>query len=146
MNKFYTFIFIMLFLTSCIQPIQRSVKQINSYDFNYITGKLIGEGGRSIPEALPKLACTVKNRTQGQKRNWSPARVMEAYYASYVTPTQEEIEIVKKIVIDNASCGKEYFAYSLQDVVYLGIKQEPLYKFCQFPTKCLLFFSKDYKK
>ena len=76
-------------------------------NFNYVTGKLKGEGA-TLNEDLFLMTCTVKNRLD---KGWNPEKVMNAYIAPYITPSEEEIAFVKD-VIENGDCPPVYFFYS----------------------------------
>lgn len=111
------------------------------YNYEYITGKLIGEGGRTISQALPVLACTVKER---KAVGWIPDKIMNAYNASFVQPTAEEIEIVKTIIEGNTNCEGVYYALSISDTFYLRITHLiPIKKVCKNEHFCILFYARN---
>lgn len=113
--------------------------------YTQIAGVLIGEGGRIHPDALSTLACTVKNRIDV---GWNPHKVLNHYYAPFVPPTKQEIELVKRILTEDYDCGTVYFAYSNNDVYALGYtKYKPEKVICTATNSlCINFYERWFKK
>lgn len=90
--------------------------------------------------ALYLAACTVENRVES---GWTYNNVLEHYYAPYSEPNQNELNIVKMVLVDKSKCPNVYFVYSQEDVNKLfGENAKYMYKICE-NGKCNIFMSKQ---
>lgn len=96
-----------------------------------VTPSVVEAGTTTFPErvaarctgeasfAVPECACSVKNRLDA---GWAESKVLSAYYAPDVRPTQDAIEVTRKTLAGEIECNKDfYFMFSLQDTIYLGL-------------------------
>lgn len=90
--------------------------------------------------ALYLAACTVQNRIDS---GWSYDTVLNHYYAPYSEPTKDQINIVKRVLLDNSKCPNVYFVYSEQDFNSLFNEDTKyMYKICK-NNYCNIFMSKS---
>ena len=93
--------------------------------------------------AVRECACTVVNRIA---EGWSPARVLDAYYAPSITATAEQVQAVADVLDGRAACGDEYFIYSWQDVQYLGYEDYMPVAVIQDGDKEVWLFSRWFRR
>jgi len=60
-------------------------------------------------EAYTLGACTIKTRIDA---GWAPENVMNHYYAPYVKPSDEQVDIMRQVLAEEVECPPVYFAYS----------------------------------
>lgn len=106
-------------------------------DFAYrVAAKCTGEASF----AIEGCAWTVVNRLDA---GWSKSKVLNAYYARSIPPTQESIDLVRPIL--DGTTDKEnpdfYYMLSFQDVHNLGIEHiEPLEIIVKDPNRYEIWF------
>jgi hypothetical protein len=109
----------------------------NSDSFVYsVAARCTGEASF----AVEGCAWTVYNRLEA---GWVKSKVLNAYYAKSIRPTQKSINLVRPIL--DGTTEKEnpgyYFMFSLQDVRYLGIEDlEPIGKVINIPNRSEIWF------
>lgn len=94
--------------------------------------------------AIKECACSVKNRLDA---GWRKDKVLSAYFAKDSTATPAQVAQASAILDGSASCDPRlYFAYSREDVAYLGIGHyTPALTVCS-EGRCVHFFERWFRK
>ena len=102
-----------------------------------VARRCTGEGAH--PAAMQMCACSVRHRLQ---HGWTEARVLDAYYAPDVAPSEQGLAAVV-VGLAGACEGREYFYMSGSDARRLGFDMAQAVAVVRWEGKEVVSFSRE---